>query len=1251
MKSITKPGSRLFSTSIPGFLLVLFIWACHLNQEGGKENVFSLGALADSLKKYDSVKVYILAPDGDTLDLIFKGKVTDRSDLVDRPAPNYPGGRAVISIVGYDDDRIVLKVDRIYAGKEGGIESVKNIILPGIEIKIGSPDLEISVGEEFPLPAVTVTPDSLSDKSIRWSSSDSNVLSIAEGRFKGLADGSVDLKAALKVDPSRQATLYVRVKAKVAGTAPDSLAVTPETLQVTVNGGSRRFNLDIHPAGADREVTWHCRDEAKARINAAGEAEGLQPGLVRIWAASKVDPKVTDSAWVEVKAEVSVTKVEFDRDVMNLFVGGTPDTLIALVRPDLANQAVDFVSADTSIARVRDSKAEGRKAGETRIVVSSRQDASKTDTLKVVVTEPEVVERVEVKPVLDTLYTGGDSTLLTATITPSKSSQRVRWTSSDEGFATVDTNGKVLPVAPGTAYIKAVSRLDTTKSATVTVVVKRDPPVFSINSQDTTVAVGTTITWSGTVDQKFGIVTRFEWNLDGDTAWDGSSADVKPVSHRYSEEKEIKASFRIRDSEGNVTTVDKKVKAVNGPIILITSPAHNSSVNKTLVSVAWSVDGKPQTTDTTEVLVKDGANTITRQAKDAANNTYLASITVFLDTVPPGKPLVTAVTPVNTQTPRWTWKSGGNGGIGTYRCMLTLADSGKAADLKDTLYVAPAKLAEGLHTLYVQERDAAGNWSKPGEFKVQVDLTAPAAPKVASAQAVTAELRPVWTWASAAAGSKAFAFRYRLDTADMAKHTVVKDSSYAPASDLAATAHTLYVQESDSAGNWSASGSFTVTIDRTPPAAPVFSTALLSPLNSLRPTWAWASGGGGGIGTYRVRVDNPDLSAATPFTGISYTPPANLAEGSRTLYVQERDSAGNWSAAASKALVLALRDTVGKRGLSASGAGKLDFTICPDGTPHIVFTDIANSSKLSVMRFTGGVWSYLGNPGFSEFSASGHLTVACDKNNKVYVAYNSSLIGQVYSYSGSAWAKVGTGGMGEAANIAMAIANSGVPYIAYGDRGGYLRVDSLSSGDVWSTTNLSTIAKSFYANYSAPMEMKFTFQNELYFGFADRSANGSPNIMSWRGGQWWDFSGPTTGLPTDTVTSISIGFPKTSGTLGTSVQVTLAYKGKISHYTVSSMTWTPLGGAGFGSAQSASLAMYAGFPYVAFSDKANSDKAAVRFWNGTSWVSMSGTGMSVFTTENIRIAVHPTSGLPYVAFIEPGNGKKITVMKTAFDQP
>lgn len=94
------------------------------------------------------------------------------------------------------------------------------------------------------------------------------------------------------------------------------------------------------------------------------------------------------------------------------------------------------------------------------------------------------------------------------------------------------------------------------------------------------------------------------------------------------------------------------------------------------------------------------------------------------DTTPPDAPIVTGSTPTSDTTPTWNWTSGG-GGIGTYRYKQDDSDLTSGATYTVELSHTPlSPLADGDHTLYVQERDAAGNWSESGSTTITIDTTA-----------------------------------------------------------------------------------------------------------------------------------------------------------------------------------------------------------------------------------------------------------------------------------------------------------------------------------------------------------------------------------------------------------------------------------------------------------------------------------------------------------------------------------------------
>ena len=86
----------------------------------------------------------------------------------------------------------------------------------------------------------------------------------------------------------------------------------------------------------------------------------------------------------------------------------------------------------------------------------------------------------------------------------------------------------------------------------------------------------------------------------------------------------------------------------------------------------------------------------------------------------PNPPIVTGVTPTGDTTPTWTWVSGGGGGNGTYRYQLDTT-GGTWTQTTGTSYTPSSPLSNGPHTLHVQERNSAAEWSSSGSFTIVVD--------------------------------------------------------------------------------------------------------------------------------------------------------------------------------------------------------------------------------------------------------------------------------------------------------------------------------------------------------------------------------------------------------------------------------------------------------------------------------------------------------------------------------------------------
>lgn len=1326
---LLKPACALLT----GFALLA---GCHLGQEGEKEQVFTMTALADTLKTFDSVKVFLLGPGGDTLDLLYRGKVNGPSDLANRPAPHYKGGQAVVSIAGFDDDVVVYRVDRAWDGSSRTIGDIKVHATAKTSVSPEGPErVVINIGDSLPLPSVTVTPPDLSDKRLSWSSSQTGIVALSGRAFKGIADGEARLTASLVADPARSGSITVVVKPRSTGIAASRLSLPDDTLRLSLGGGSRRLAVSLEPSNADADVRWETPDGSILRILPDGSIEGVEKGLGRVIAKARLNPEAKDSAWVEVKAGVKVTGVAFERESVALFVKGAPESLVVRVIPPEADQAVDF-TFDTSLVSVRDNKVYGRGKGTTTVTATSRKDPNHKDELRVDIAEPEVVRAVILSQDTATLYAGGDSLRLQAAIDPATSNQGVRWSSSRSEFATVDSNGVVRGLKQGLAIITAVSRLDGSKSASCAVSIKTDAPAFSLDLKDTVVAIRSLVTFDGKATQSHGRITRFEWKVQDDTAQSGSSANVKPVTIRFDAAREVLITFILDDSEGNRTQVSRKVIVVDGPVINFSTPANNSYTNQATIAVAWTVNDTPQTTGLSESL-KPGPNTLTRSYTDANKVVWSRSITVtldqeaplppavsgtalirvrthswtwvtggrgghglfrwrldtnelaaaaprregsltvsglkdgdhtlfvqerdsagnwsesgrfavYVDATPPGKPDVkSAATRTNDATPTWTWTSGG-GGIGAYRWMLGVFDSTKATLIGQATFTPATALAEGSHTLHVQERDSVGNWSEPGNFTVVVDLTGPGKPAVTSASPVTNDATPTWSWTSGGGGGSG-TYRWMMGAFDTTKASVISQPNYTPGSALSEATYTLHVQERDSLGNWSEPGSYAVRIDVTKPPAPIV-VSPPSPLNSLRPAWSWSAGGAGGNGVYRIRLNDTNMADAGPGGSLTtYAESADLTQGENILWVQARDSAGNWSDRAGGKVNLVKRDTLGIIGLKP--ARNLAYTMCPNGRHYVVYADTTRQEKISAAVFENGKWIDIGL-GFSEFSATSGPSIACGDEGIVYMAYASSSIGQVYINQGAAWNRLGNS-IGETAYLQIAVQRgNSMPYIVASEgRGGgflkaYFQPELLAPEGVWRP--LPAVGfNAVFAHPMFPLQFESNSLGEMHLAFMDRAARPRIRMLkltNFNATSWTSLT--TTGLP-DTTTGFSLGFP-TSGANQNLPQMAVANQGKINHYLYSSSGWTAQGGE-VGSGDLVSLSFHGSTPYIAYPDKAAGSRAALKVRNGTGWTSMSGTGLSTGVSESVVVVNHPTTGFPTVGFVEVTSNRRLTIFRGAFD--
>ena len=118
--------------------------------------------------------------------------------------------------------------------------------------------------------------------------------------------------------------------------------------------------------------------------------------------------------------------------------------------------------------------------------------------------------------------------------------------------------------------------------------------------------------------------------------------------------------------------------------------------------------------------VSGGNATIT--ITKAADANYKESILSIVNSYKATRPRTPSVS-FNTNTQGWNWQSGtgfGVEGIGKYRYQINSESENGWSDLIYENYYFADLVSAGIQTLYVQERDAAGNWSKSGKSQAQI---------------------------------------------------------------------------------------------------------------------------------------------------------------------------------------------------------------------------------------------------------------------------------------------------------------------------------------------------------------------------------------------------------------------------------------------------------------------------------------------------------------------------------------------------
>ena len=330
-----------------------------------------------------------------------------------------------------------VKVTNIAIPETAVVEKGETITLP---INFGTDDAPAVTPETAATGESAATDEKVAKAAekltIEWTSSDESVATVDEtGTVTAVAAGEANVTASVK-DADIAASTHIKVVVTPTG------VVAPESIDLVTNGeNTKDLDAKLVPADAtDVKLAYESSDESVATVDETGKVTAVAKG------------ECTITTYVTAKAEDAEAS-ELSAVVVEAADSEETDDSVATMPEDLA-------AMDSAFGVVpEDLKAE------TKVTVTTNVESITLDKTEGVLTV-------------------GNTVTVTATVTPDTATNAsVTWSSSDETIATVDSEGKITAIAPGTATITATSDSNPDASAAYAVTVQAKKVVASTSTK------------------------------------------------------------------------------------------------------------------------------------------------------------------------------------------------------------------------------------------------------------------------------------------------------------------------------------------------------------------------------------------------------------------------------------------------------------------------------------------------------------------------------------------------------------------------------------------------------------------------------------------------------------------------------------------------------------------------------------------------------------------------------------------------
>ncbi|MBR4343144.1 MAG: Ig-like domain-containing protein [Lachnospiraceae bacterium] len=324
----------------------------------------------------------------------------------------------------------------------GKMDSCKFTILQGMEsITLDEKSLTMFVGDTYRM-AYTIKPDNVSDKTLKWSSTDAKVVTVdSTGFFTAKNTGTCVITAQAQDGSGIFATCTVTVLRNATG-------ITMDVKELTLGvGETYLLEVELKPADSTDTVKFESNNTKVATVSATGKVTAKAKGTCVIFA--RTDAGISVSCNVTVTQQVTGITVSPASASVN--AGETLQLTASITPKNATDQEVKWTSTDTKVATVDSKGLVKAQKGGFAIIKCVSEDGDYMSYSLIT-----VVEKVTTITVNESVEIGvGKKLKLTAVVSgETATNKNVKWASSNKKVVKVSKKGVILGVKAGTARIR-----------------------------------------------------------------------------------------------------------------------------------------------------------------------------------------------------------------------------------------------------------------------------------------------------------------------------------------------------------------------------------------------------------------------------------------------------------------------------------------------------------------------------------------------------------------------------------------------------------------------------------------------------------------------------------------------------------------------------------------------------------------------------------------------------------------------------